>query len=179
MDISTCDYRSIIKNYSSLNIPDEEITRYRLQYLYDLYYLCDDKNIKIKFIKHIENILLTRFGMSISLVRNIDKTVDLGYNTIAECNDSKFLGEILPILLVLEKEFIFIKDNRVDSNDNIENWMISYLSKYDKLKLTKENNDVYDIFNAYATRVKKAKVIASIIKVKINAAISNVVKKIK
>ena len=57
--------------------------------------------------------------------------------------------------------------------------MINYLRKYDKIKLKKEKNDVYDIFNAYATRVKKAKVLASLIKTKIDAIISKAVTKVK
>ena len=174
-ELYDCDYTKVIEYYDTnttdINI-DAKITRVRLEKLYNLYFSLNDEN-RIKYIKHMKNRLKERFDIDLPIDDNADEVINNGVSTIKESEDNKFLGEILPILLTLEKELLFVSKGITNDNDNIEKWTFNYLNRYDKFKLKKENYDIYDVFDAYATILKKLKFIKAVIAAKVKKILFN------
>ena len=167
-DIDTCRYTKLIENYDSLDIEDSEVTKKRIEYLYKLYNLCSDE-VRVEYIKRIENILDKEFNISICLLRNSEKTIEFGKKSLINSRNKKMLGKCLPIVLTLEKELLSILQQDVN-NDNLKEWMLNYLKKYDnRLNLDKEVFNEYDVFNAYSQiggRKAKFKFLLHAIKIK-------------
>lgn len=170
-----CDYTKVIEYYDTnvTNIDtDAEITRVRLEKLYNLYFSLDDET-RIKYIKHMKERLKERFNIKLPIDDNADEVIKNGVSTINESEDNRFLGEILPILITLEKELLFVSEGITNNNDNIEKWTFHYLNKYDKFKLKKENYDIYDVFDAYATILKKLKFVKAVAAAKVKKILFN------
>ena len=174
-DLTTCDYTKVIQYYKSLNRKDidAEITKVRIEYLYNLYNLCSDE-VRNKFIKRVEDILSSRFDISICLKRNIDKIIEYGKDKLLNNNNKRLLGECLPIILTLEKELRSILNDKYENNDDLEEWSTIYLNKYDdRFKMNQRDYDIYDIFNTYAKMgMRKYKFKMCVYGVKIAATLS-------
>ena len=149
IDINTCRYTTLIKNYKLLNTPDSEITKKRTELLNKLYMSCSDEQ-RDKFIKHIEEILASRLVFPFR-IENPNKMVDFGTSRVLKSKNKERLGECLPIVLVLEKELInIIKPEEIQDYD-ISIWVLNYLKKYDKrLCITKDSFDEYDVLYSYS-----------------------------
>ena len=168
IDITTCRYTTLIKNYKSLNTPDAILTKTRIEYLYNMYITCSDKQ-RNKFIEHIEKILDSRLFILIRL-ENPDRMAELGKDIILWSKNKERLGECLPIILVLEKELRnMLEDEKND--DDISIWLLNYLKKYDsRLHVDKEIFDEYDVLYEYSKLgCKRAKIKMGIYGLKIAA----------
>ena len=158
--LKRCDYTKVIEYYQLLNnrsaLINADITKIRFEYLYRLYNLCSD-DVRDKLISHIESNLNNRLGLSICIKRKFDDLIELSKYGVETSNNIRLLGELLPVVLVLEQEIMTLLDSNSEKYD-ISKCGYKYLRQYDStLKLEKDDYDIYDVFNKFLTANRRAK----------------------